>query len=119
MGYVASLTLEQLQSLTKQILIDDFAASPEPFTDDELIQLDKWGRKAINWLSHRWFMAREDDFIQNRYLPALRSVKDHQASIYTVREVYDYTIAQGIPVEMADRIADKAFTVFTSEVLNG
>jgi hypothetical protein len=108
------LTWNQTKAIGREFSVPGLVLTP-----DEYASLLGKANLVIRWIREAWIAEREDDFIQNRYLPALRSVKDRQASMYTVRQVYDYTLTQGVPVEIADRIADKAFTLFASEVLNG
>ena len=62
---------------------------------------------------------QEEQIIQKRYLPAFRLVKISYVAMSKVKEVHDWTILQGMSEETADRIRDKAFTIFHKEVLNG
>jgi hypothetical protein len=89
-----------------------------PFTADELIQLDKWGKKAFFFLKQEWLRAREDDFINNRYIPAFKSAINPSMSSYTVREVYLYTLSQGL-TEADAVILHKKAVIKYREVLNG
>jgi hypothetical protein len=114
--YTSTRTLEQLNSLTKQEVIDNI--SP-PFTPDELIQLDKWGKKAFQFLKGEWLRAREGDFINNRYIPAFKAAINPSMSSYTVREVYLYTISQGLTEPEAIALHKKAVEVYHKGLQNG
>jgi hypothetical protein len=108
----------QLQSLTKQGVIGAFIANSDPLTADELEQLDKWGKIAFNFLKNEWLMAQKDDFIQNRYLPAFRAAINPSMSSYTVKQVYDYTISEGVLEATAKLIHKEAVSIYHGE-LNG
>jgi len=116
--YTSTRTLTQLNALTKQRVIDAFEANDDPFTAEELTQLDKWGRYAFQFLKSEWFRAREDDFIQNRYIPAFKSAINPSLSSYTVNQVFEYTQAQGMSEEDAILLHKKAVGVYHGE-LNG
>lgn len=112
--YVLSRTWEQLQALTKQDVIDYFAGTPEPLTDTLIAELKRF--RVINWLKGEWLAVQEDEFINNRYLPAFRSAINPSLSSFTVNEVYEYTLTQGLSEETALRIYKKAVSVYHGEV---
>lgn len=97
-------------------MIDYFDTTPEPLTAYELEQMDVYGRHLFSWLKNEWVMAQHEDFINNRYMPAFRSAINPLLSSYTVNEVYEYTIAQGLSVETADFVYKKAVKLYHGEV---
>jgi len=115
--YTSTRTLQQLNSLTKQKVIDAFIANDDALTEDELIKLDKWGKHAIGFLKGEWLRDREDGFIKKRYLPAFRSAINPSLSSYTVNQVYEYTLAQGLSEEDSLRIYKKAVSVYHGETV--
>jgi hypothetical protein len=122
--YTSTRTWAQLNSLTKAGVIAAFAAAAEAnpdkytaFSDDELKQLNRWGVQAFRFLKREWIRSREDTFIQNRYLPAFRSAINPSLSSYTVNQVYEYTLSEGLSIEDAQAIYKKAVGVYHGEVL--
>lgn len=116
--YTSTLTWAQLKSLTKQAVIDDFQATADPFTADELIELGIYGRHAFRFLKNEWAQDQHEDFIENRYLPAFKAAINPSLSSYTVRQVYEYTISQGLSDVTAQMVHKKAVNTYR-EVLNG
>lgn len=116
--YTSTLSWAELTSLTKQGVIDFYAADNafEPFTVAEIKQLNRWGKNAFNFLKNEWIMAQHEDFIENRYLPAFRSAINPSLSSYTVRQVYEYTLSQGLSVDTANFIHKKAVATYHGEV---
>jgi hypothetical protein len=117
-AYTSALTWAELNSLTKQGVIDAFAANNDPFTTDELIQLDKWGRYAFSFLKNEWLRAQHEDFINTRYIPAFKAAINPSMSSYTVRQVYLYTISEGLSESTAQALHKKAVSMYHGE-LNG
>ena len=122
--YTSTRTWAQLNALTKARVIAAFAAAAEAnpdkytaFSDDELKQLNRWGVQAFRFLKREWIKSREDTFIQNRYLPAFRSAINPSLSSYTVNQVYEYTLSEGLSIEDAQAIYKKAVGVYHGEVL--
>ena len=112
-AFTSALPWSQLKGLTKQEVIDNIDPS---LSDDELVQLDKWGKNAINHLKNEWMRAQHEDFIQNRYLPAFRAAINPSLSSYTVQQVYEYTISEGLSVETATLIYKKAVSMYHGEL---
>ena len=115
--YTSTRTWVQLKALTKQKVIDAFIANEDSLSEYELTQLDRWGKYAFRFLKGEWLRSREDTFIQNKYLPAFRAAINPNLSSYTVNQVYEYTLAQGLSEETALAIYKKAVSVYHGEVV--
>ena len=120
-----ALPFDQMKSVTKQIVIDAFIADGDDLSIFEVEQLEgkhgivnsaKW---VFNFLKNEWVVSQSDDFIQNRYLPAFKAAINPSLSSYTVRQVYEYTISEGLPEETAQLIHKKAVAVYHEELSNG
>jgi len=112
-AFTSALPWSQLKSLTKQEVIDSI---DPPLNDDELVKLNRCGVGVIQLLEREWKRAQHEDFIQNRYLPAFRAAINPSLSSYTVRQVYEYTISEGLSEETATAIHKKAVSTYHGEL---
>lgn len=116
--YVLSRTWTQLNEITKQEVVDAFIATGDPLSTDDIEQLTiRLRRKAIfRSLKNEWIRLQRTDFIDNRYLPAFRAAINPSLNSYTVQQVYDYTISEGLSVETADSIYKEAVSTYRGEL---
>ena len=114
-AYVLSRTWKQLKTLTKQQVIDALISSNNSINTAELKEFNANAPDIFKWLKYEWLKAQEDDFIQKRYMPAFRAAINPSLSSYTVNQVYEYTLAQGLSPETADRIYNKAVKLYHGE----
>lgn len=117
--YTSQLTWAQLQSLTKQTVIDAFIADNDPLSADEIEQIGYWGWKLFNWLKQEWIATQHQDFVKNRYLPAFRAAINPSLSSFTVRQVYEYTLSEGLSEDTATALHKKAVIMYRKELKNG
>ena len=117
-AYTSTRSWAKLKVLTKQIVIDAFITNDDPLSVDEIAQLDSWGKIAFDFLKNEWVLAQHEDFIANKYIPAFKSDINPSMSSYTVRQVYEYTLNQGLSEETAQAVYKKAVALYHGE-LNG
>jgi len=106
-AFTTSLPWSQLNSLTKQEVIDNITP---PLNGYELTQLDKWGKLAINFLKGEWVRTQHASFVSGKIRDVITAAR---------LEAIDYMILQGLSTGTASDVFKDGFADFSSEVLNG
>jgi hypothetical protein len=105
--YTSQLTGAQLNSLTKQEVIDNISPS---LNAQELEELDDWGKYAISWLKGEWIRTQHQGFIEGKIRDVITTARQN---------AIDYMVLQGLSTETASRVFKDGFQAFSEEVLDG